>query len=268
MILVDPRRGSGELVTGGFFKPYDVPVTLTQLEFGDFAFYGNGPDNEAVMVGFERKVLSDMVTSMRDGRLSGHQLPGLFNGTYAVVHIVVEGVWRCGRGGLIETRFGKEWGAYGRNKRGGKPVLFRELDGYLATLQYKRGVVVAYTGYPDQTAAYVVSRYKWWNEKVWEQHRSDEQIYAPFVTTVGARRAGFGGGRTVPVVEKMIAQLVGVDAAAYSIARQYPTMESLMEASIPQLAATPIDQHGKGGKRVVRLGAKKAESVWLQLRSV
>ena len=231
-----------------------MPVKTVHLEFGDFAFCGNGPDGDVLMVGFERKVLTDMVTSMRDGRLSGHQLPGLFNGSYAVVHIIVEGVWRCGKTGLIETRFGKEWGAYGSRTRHGKPVMFRELDGYLATMQYKRGVVVAYTGYPDQTAAYVVSRYKWWNEKVWEQHRSDEQIYAPFSSTVGARRSGFGGQRTVPVVEKMIAQLNGVDAAAYSIAREYRTVEQLMGASVHQLAATAIDQHGKGGKRGVQPG--------------
>ena len=95
MILIDDRMGSKELLP--LFRPYDVTVELSHLEYADIAFFGNGPTGPE-LVGIERKTLHDLVNSMRSRRLSGYQLPGLM-AAYAWVYIVVEGVWRAGDGG-------------------------------------------------------------------------------------------------------------------------------------------------------------------------
>lgn len=273
MILIDPRIGSKELIP--YFSPYDVPVREESLQFGDLAHFGNGPDG-TICIGYERKVLPDMIQSMRSDRYSGHQLPGLME-SYQVVHLIIEGVWRVGKSGAIEVPRRDGW----QNLNvGPRAVLFRELDGFLATLQYKRGVVVVATGGRSQTAEFVVSRFKWW-DKDWGQHRSDEAIYAPFSPVVGGSggRASFTR-RTVQVVEKMLAQIEGIDAAAYSIAKYLEirrkhvdnsgtsSMEVLMELSALELSEIPVEQHGKKGARTIRLGPAKAKRIWEQLRGI
>lgn len=222
-----------------------------------------------MLVGYERKVLSDMVTSMRDKRFQGHQLPGLLE-QYAVVTLIVEGIWRVGAGGVVEVAGGGNgWRPY--KFGGGSPILYRELDHFWATLQYKHGVVVVCTANREQTAAYLVSRWKWWNDKTFDQHRSCDTIYAPFTPTVagtgnGVRRGSFVR-RTIPKVEKMVAQLDGVDRAAFAIGQRFRNVEQLMGATVEELAETLIEQvGGKVGRRKVRLGDKKAESIFRQLR--
>ena len=92
MILLDDRTGSGELLP--LFRPYDAPVELARLDFGDACWLGNGATGPE-LVGVERKTIHDLVSSMRSKRLSGYQLPGLLR-TYDWVYLLVEGVWRCG----------------------------------------------------------------------------------------------------------------------------------------------------------------------------
>lgn len=279
MILIDPRIGSAEVEP--YFLPYGVATVIAgpedswrdftfaddtapdHLPFGDFCFWGNGPDAK-ILIGVERKVIRDMIASMRDKRFQGHQLPGLMQ-TFEVVHLVIEGIWRCGNSGAIEMPRNSGWETL---YMGTRPILFEELDHFLATLQYKRGLIVAYTANREQTAAYIASRYNWWNKKEWHQHKSDEGIYTHYQPVAGSgKRAGFVK-RTVPKVEKMIAQLDGFDSAAYSIAKVYSNMAYLMNATVTELSVVQIEQHGKKGSRFVNLGKAKADRLWLQLRGM
>lgn len=265
MVFIDPRIGSKELIP--FFAPYDVPIQVAPLEFADLAHLGNGVDEDGqaavVRVGYERKVITDMVQSMRDKRFQGHQLPGLME-QYDVVNLVIEGIWQVGDSGAIEViQGGGKWSPL---RMGTKAILFRELDHFIATLQHKRGLVVRQTANKAQTVAYVVSRFKWWNDKQWHQHRSDEGIYTHYQPIIGGSRRGGFARRTVPKIEKMVAMLDGFDASAKDIGAAYPTMEGLMGASVPELARVKVEQTTKDGKRVVKLGEKKAAKLWCQLR--
>ena len=75
MIWVDSRIGSKDLAAP--LTRLGLPAELTTLPFGDIAFEGQGDDRGPLTVGIEFKVLTDLVQSLRSGRLVGHQVPGL-----------------------------------------------------------------------------------------------------------------------------------------------------------------------------------------------
>ena len=109
MIVLD-RREPDELETYVRALGIECVKGETELEFGDAMFSGNGPDGMC-LIGFERKRLSDLLTSMRDRRLSGRQMRGCWE-RYDFVWIVSEGIYREGTGGEIE-----EWRWNPRTKK-------------------------------------------------------------------------------------------------------------------------------------------------------
>ena len=56
----------------------DCSPTLTNLEFGDVMFIGNGPTGP-MPVAIELKSIPDLVSSAFTGRLQAHQLPGMLD---------------------------------------------------------------------------------------------------------------------------------------------------------------------------------------------
>lgn len=241
MLLIDPRIGSGELLP--FFKPYDVAVEIHPLEYGDIMWCGNGPSGPE-LVGVERKRLSDLVSSMRSNRLSGHQLPGLL-AMYEWVYVLVEGVWRAGVGGEVEMLCGRDWVPL---RVGPRWVMFSEVDHYLATLEHKAGVSVHFTQDPKQTAAWLVSRYKWWNDKTWDKHGSHEAIYAPYEERQGRRRGSFVS-KPVGPVEMVASQFPGVSKKAYEFGKKFSSVLGMVSAEEKVLAE--VEGIGKkGAKRI------------------
>ena len=266
MLLIDPRVGSGELAP--YFRPLGIDTSIQQMDFGDFAHYGNGPEG-LVLIGYERKRLGDMVQSMRSNRLTGHQLPGLLE-MYHHATIIVEGEWRIGSTGAIEVP--KWWNrkrTWGPLYAGKRSMLYIELDHYQATLEMKHGhqITFAYTIDPRATATYVASRYRWWNDKEWHQHTSDVGLYRKYdpSSASGGRHAGFVR-RTVPYLEYALSDVDGIDKAAYVLAKKFGSMERLMGMTVEQIARTTIEQNGKSGKRSVKLGESKACRIYEALR--
>lgn len=237
-ILLDPRVGSGELLR--HFKAFDVPVELTPLEFGDVAFSGSGP-NGVALIGIERKILPDLVSSMRSKRLSGHQLPGLMS-SYDYVCLVVEGVWRCGSGGEVEWLWGRDWRPV---KVGNKFILYRELDHYLSSLEHICGVTVQQTQDEMRTVAWIVSRYHWWNDKDWSQHHSHEQIYSPELSqnSNGRGHKPSFRYRTVGAVEQVAARFPGVDRKAWAFGKEFKSVVEMVNAERVRLME--VDGVGK-----------------------
>jgi ERCC4-type nuclease len=261
MILIDPRRGSGELEK--YFRVYNIPYTEQFMEASDFAFYGEGPEGME-LVGFERKVLSDFMQSKRDNRLQGFQLPKMGEIFPTFSHLILEGIWRADpETGMIQTRYGKAWSTT-------RPaMMYRELDHFIAELTYKRGVFFERTAGPDQTAAYVVSRYKFFNDQVWSQHDRTEKIYAPCNPAMGpggrSVRSGFRQ-RHVPTLEKMLMQVSGVESTAYWVAKEWGNVEKILEATEMQLAGTFVEQNTKTGRKPVKLGPAKAKKIFEAMR--
>ncbi len=176
MIYVDDREGSGDLVSP--LQRLGVGAETLRMDFGDVAWLGNGPEgSHTVSCGVEIKKIRDLMTSIQDGRLSGHQLPGLCR-QYDVRYLLVEGWWRPGPEGILEI--GKEvidkpdftgikWFPleFGRRR-----YLYQEVDKALNSMAIKAGVYLILTDTRHETAWAIRDLYSWWTDKEWEEHRS------------------------------------------------------------------------------------------------
>lgn len=244
MIYIDDRIGSRELTP--YFSPYGVDVESTRLDAGDFCFYGHG-EQEECLVGVERKRLSDLIQSMRDRRLSGAQLPKLL-AQYGYVYLIVEGVWRPGRTGILEVLKGKGWAAYGSGQ-GRKPIMYAEVDNYLNSLGLRAGVRVKRSNGEQETAAQVVNLYKHF-QKEWGKHTAHSQVYAPVPEP---KKAGWRVEVWTQEEEQLrafAAQIPGIDRKCDAIARKFGRTSNFLAAR--EKALMEVEGIGKELARRIR----------------
>lgn len=216
-----------------YFRPYDIHVEVTELQFGDACFAGNGP-NSPITIGVERKVTNDLVSSMRSNRLSGFQLPGLLQ-AYDLVFLVVEGIYRCGHDGALEVYRQTGWTSL---LSGPRPVLYREVSNYLLSLEMKHGVKVMRTSSPQETTAWIVGTYKWF-DKPWEKHGGPESIYSPILSQQANEGGGHRGRLSVKKagpVALVAADIPGIDSRAWEFEKQFKTVEEFVLADQKRLA--------------------------------
>lgn len=172
MLLLDRRIGSADLADP--LRTLGIPVDVCTLDFSDVMFCGNGPDG-LVQIGIELKQIRDLLNSIQDGRLSGHQLPGLLR-QFDAVWLIVEGLWRPGTDGLLELHTRGRWAPL---ELGRRRYQYREPDNYLTTLEIKAGIHVKRTANRDETARAVANLYRWWTDKSWAEHRSHLSLHRP-----------------------------------------------------------------------------------------
>lgn len=168
MILIDPREGSADLVEP--LSTMGVNVKKEKLEFGDAAFAGNGPDGP-LLVGLEYKRLSDLLQSWHDGRLLGHQLPGM-QASYGVVYLLVEGLFSADTDDRI-----REWSVRGWRTTKSE-TKYTQLVGWLHTLELLYGVHVLTSPNLLTSCVQVASIYRWW-QKEYSQHGTAVTIHTP-----------------------------------------------------------------------------------------
>lgn len=207
MIYIDPRAGSTELSR---YLPIDIPHTHSPLTSGDFCFSGStGPDEDG-LIGIERKTIGDLVTCFYDGRLTGGQLRRMAE-DYRVGYLVVEGLWKEGKGGELMVPRGRgDWIPTRPH------TSYHQIWGYLTTLEMKTGIIVRRTVSWEDTASMVVQLYHWY-QKPWEEHRSHQ----------GEHQGKGGGGRDCrdnPVNSRrvLVTDLYTKHTLRYHIARQLP----------------------------------------------
>jgi len=161
MILIDDRTGSKELLT--YIMAIGVPCEISRLEFGDFAFEGNGPRGR-IAIGIERKTLHDMLNCIDDSRYAAHQRPGM-NSTYDKNFLILEGNWGPGAppnmaGVLLEK-------GYPCRYRTGK-VMYSKLYRYMLSISLS-GVTVLHSRDMRETAVNITEVYHYF-QKNWEAH--------------------------------------------------------------------------------------------------
>ena len=192
MLLVDRRAGSKELVKP--LRKKGLDVVETELEFGDVAFNGKGDAGRDVQIGIEYKRLSDAVSSMRSGRLEGHQLLGMRGaepGTeplYDFAYLLLEGeVLYDGRGVLLE-----------RKVRRGRHEL-QPLHGTMNVAEFKKrlhvlhlrgGLNTIYARTFEQSVDELEILYRVWTDKALDEHSSHLAIYnaPPLIPVSNCRR--------------------------------------------------------------------------------
>jgi len=160
LILVDNREP--DAIKSLFTRDAEI----MRLEYGDFAFDGNGP-NGSVIIGVERKSINDLINSIKDKRLSGRQVPGIMM-TYDVGVLLVEGEWESSRAGMVMVK-----GANNRWRKTGMVV--GALKGYLFSLMWMCGMQVIYTKDHQDTVNHIKCMAAWWGKK-WESHSSHKAV--------------------------------------------------------------------------------------------
>lgn len=270
MICIDTRE-KGQL--DRHLQRHGLPVSVTAMEFGDITWEGHGPSGP-VMVSVERKRMDawsqDLITSMTDRRLSGHQLRGMRE-AYDYLYLVVEGVWKEGPGGeiVIPVRSnGKtEWKPLFAS---GRSVSYRQVVGYLDSISLRvratstgEPLRVIQTGDEYQTASRLAALYRLWTEKRWDEHHSHDELYTglpkkghkggwavphshtatpgvrvgigiPTVgTTAGNNSNGHGVTDHPTTLWRMAAQLPGVDRRALGLSKHFRTVDDMVLAGLP-----------------------------------
>lgn len=172
MLLIDSRVGSKDLL-----KPMmkaGVEARLCELEFGDVAFTGKGDKGAALEIAVELKTIGDLVSSLRSGRLAGHQLPGLLK-TYDRVWLLIEGNWKHDDAGQIVTYWGPQ--------RGWRPLPGRmtasELEKQVLTLENCGGLHTRYVGSRRDTVRFLTNLYRWWTDRDLDKHTSHLAVHTP-----------------------------------------------------------------------------------------
>ena len=163
-------------------------VAIDSLEYGDAAWDGNGPDGP-VMVGVERKYITDLIDSMISRRLTGHQLPGMMD-AYHIRYLLVEGIYRPSPSGdYIEVpnpRRKGEWIPIYHNR---SSVSYQQVDSFLDEVT-EAGITVMRSATLDETAAIYRSRYRHW-QKPYSDRKSMKLIYTPELPQPNNGKASF-----------------------------------------------------------------------------
>lgn len=172
MVLVDDREGSKKLIEP--LKRIGLPVESTRLEYGDIGFVGRGANGASLSIGVEYKQVGELITSIRDGRFAGGQLPGMRN-QYDHAWLLVEGQWRSNESGQMTTYQGRYrgWQAFH-----GKMSAV-EFEKHLLTFELCGGVSVRFTNSQQDTVRFLLALYRWWTSKDLDEHSSHIAVHTP-----------------------------------------------------------------------------------------
>ena len=212
------------------------------------------------LIGYERKKLSDLIASMKDRRLAGHQIQGMRK-IYDRVELIIEGYWRPNPDtGALETMQRGQWAPVYHQSEG---ISYRQLDSYLYSLCEKAGVVSWRTGSTADTAHLYASRYHWWR-KDYDAHRSHDALYT---NDPSAQRRGavmVMNGDPSPVV-LLAAQIPGIDSKAWDVGKHFRSPYDMVSADVDEWRTVHwTDRSGKS-KRFGKESCKKIVD-WLRNR--
>jgi ERCC4-type nuclease len=219
MILVDPRIGSEDLVP--LLQQKNMKTCLQTLPSGDFAFEGHLQVGSG-LIGIERKKIKDLCASVRGGRLT-EQINNM-NGMYDFVWVLVEGMYRPAKDGILEHFAWKD----GRTQwmpleLGTQRFMYREVDKYLmtATMMHPKLRVIR-SSTDHESAEIIANMWRWYNEKEWGEHRSHLALHqaSEFVSIIKpslVRRIAnelpdVGHQRSIPISKHFLSTIDMVNA--------------------------------------------------------
>lgn len=254
-LLVDSSVGSHDLVAP--LLEAGLPVEETRLKFGDVAFIGKGLKSALLDIGVELK-RSDLVSSLRSGRLAGHQLPGLLgpNGAYDYAWLLLEGLRHVNALGQIVEHNDRRRRCHVVKGLCDTPehwdpapgrMSATERDKQILTLDVCGGFHIWHTLSRADTVQFIATLYRWWSDKSLEKHQSHLAVYRP---------ASF-----VPVTKQQEA-LMGLPDVGRKVAlaaeKHFGSLRRACNASVQEWASLEtITEEGK----TKRLGLRTAEHI-------
>ena len=170
MIFIDNREGSEYLVAP--LTRVGLPVESVRMDSGDLAFEGKGEAGTLLNIGIEFKTLSDLVASLRSGRLNEQRNRMLGpDGAYDYAWLLIEGRWRTGSDGVVETYY-----LNSRKRWAWKPLEGRitasEMQKQVLTLELCGGFYVRYCNTRHDSLQFIVDVYHWWHDRPLDAHTS------------------------------------------------------------------------------------------------
>jgi ERCC4-type nuclease len=232
MIFIDDRIGSKELAP---YLSKGIRHQLTRLQSADAAWMGNGPNGpNTAFIGVERKRLRDFLSSIETGRLTGHQLIGMAN-SYHYLYLVVEGIWREGHSGLIETPRAK--GKWEPLDLGSRRFTVSTLDNFSNSIAIFLNVIVVFSPSLARTGAWISNTYRWWTSKQWSQHKACQKKHCVPMPILAS-------GEKQSLVVRVLVEFTGVgpDKAA-KIGAAAGSLRGFMAMGVDDLMA--VDGVGK-----------------------
>lgn len=242
MIFIDSKAGSKELIK---YSPLNNPsiATLTDLCDGgrsscDIAFEGYGPGDKKISIGIEYKSITDLIDSIKSGRIGSTQIPQMKE-DYDRSWILVYGLYECcpETGNLL---------VYRRN--GWTP----NITGYNQPVKYsmvKRSLISyfeAEIGYDSvasksQAALWIACCYSWY-QTLYSKHST----FKVFDRTQGLKRNNLyrkdselipadmpGIPRSTKLIMDFVKELPGIDwERSRAIIFRFESIHELVNASI------------------------------------
>lgn len=260
MILVDPREGSKQLYEYIIAVPGHPQCELSQMEYGDVVFVGNGPTGPMI-VAFEVKSINDILNCIETQRFTGHQLPGL-KAAYDVVYLLVQGDYRADwNTGELQIPLNKGKGEFWWTvKTGQRTWSHYEFTAWLTMVEVGWGIRSRRTMDEKDSARTVIEMYRVLS-KEWEEHKTLKPFYlGPQVGPTPFAKPS--------LVERMVAQIEGIGPAkAREIGKRFKSMAEVLavgfgnaEHGIPpdDLIRDVVKVHWKG---IPGIGKPTAERI-------
>jgi len=268
-ILISNAEGSKHLINYPPLSQSGCGVLLN-LPSTDAVFYGNGPDNRTISIGVEVKSLSDLLTSLQNGRLFATQVPKLL-AAHDVCRLVFYGVFRCNLTDNITLQEYRTFPA-----RDNRPAHSRWVDfklgpkspiryGYLISrLDKLARLGVLYDHVPDisHVALWLACLARSYAKPYSEQ----TEAYRAFDQSRDTPPARLDLDSTTLQIAKLCAKIPGVGwDRAFALAEHFPSYLAICLATPAELAE--VATVSADGKRV-RFGLKLAESIYNTIRAV
>ena len=152
------------------------PIAISvPIPHGDVCFFGlweggTGSEPIQIRVSLERKRINDMVNSIMTGRYLS-QAQAAYAADFNKLILIVEGVAKPGRGGLVEVPRRKGW------MPTIPPISYSRFDQYLSELSLYAGITVKRTQNVTETAAVVKALWALF-QKPPSDHSSLKSIYS------------------------------------------------------------------------------------------
>lgn len=178
MIALDNRAGSKDL-----YKPLlklGLPAELMRLDSGDVVFIGRGEGGAPVHIGVEYKKLQELVSSLRDDRLAGHQMPKMHGttetpGAFDFSYLLIEGELLYDASGQLLKRCG-----HGRTRPMAGRMSVNELHKRLFVLHLRGGLNLLPWGRSvGDSCQTLAALYRTWTDCDLDQHHSHIALYRP-----------------------------------------------------------------------------------------
>lgn len=232
-LLLDRRekvsKNEGADVLAAMIRSLNVPVKVTELEFGDAQVTVRGPDDRPILVGVERKKVSDLIDGFNTGRLTLHQLPGMME-SYETSYLLLEGLWTAGKKGelLVWSGSKKAW----QPPHGDADWKYESFVQRLLTLEFRAGVRIAYTGSVAGSGAWLASLWRW-SSRSWNSHKTLEGIREKDLETENPLVSFFS--RPTPKMRVAAAVLRGVGyERAKAISSHFRSIREMVTAGVSE----------------------------------